>query len=81
VVPVTTYKDGDENYTNNVIVDYGEYGRLFEWKSTIKVDHIRKIDATLRVKKIRRVFISKPLQRRIQRAALYLFSRPPFTAS
>jgi hypothetical protein len=76
VVPVTTYKNGDENYVGNVVVDHGAYGNLFEWKSTIKVEFIRHIDAGLRVKKIRRGIVAKPLKRRIQRAMLYLFAQP-----
>ncbi len=68
VVPLTTYKTGDENYKTNIIIDVGKYSHMVENKTTIKVNHIRSIDKKKRVKKIIKSFISKTLQYKIQDA-------------
>ncbi len=68
VVPLTTYKDGDEKYPSNIIIDIDKYGHMVENKTTIKTNHIRSIDKKKRIKKIIRPFISKTLQIKIEEA-------------
>ncbi len=68
VVPLTTYKNGDENYTTNIIIDVDRYGDMVHNKTTIKVQHIRSIDKKKRVRKIIKTFVSKTLQLQINEA-------------
>jgi mRNA-degrading endonuclease toxin of MazEF toxin-antitoxin module len=68
VVPLTTYKNGDENYSSNVIIDIDQYGHILQNKTTIKTNHIRSIDKKKRIKKIIKPFISKTLQLKIEEA-------------
>ncbi len=68
VVPLTTYKNGDERYSTNVIIDVDKYAHMVFNKTTIKVGEIRSIDKKKRVKQIIRPFISKTLQLKINEA-------------
>lgn len=68
VVPLTSYRYGDENYSSNVIIDIDKYAHIVQNKTTIKVQHIRSIDKKRRVKKIIKPFISKTLQMMINEA-------------
>ncbi len=68
VVPLTTYREGDENYRTNVVIDIDRYGHIVENKTTIKVSHIRNIDKKRRVKDVIKPFISKTLQMKINEA-------------
>jgi len=56
VVPLTSYRDGDENYATNVVIDLMQYG------------HIRNIDKKKRIKKIIKPFVSKTLKIKIKEA-------------
>ena len=62
VVPLTSYKIGDEKYPSNIIIDTQQYGYLVKHKTTIKTNHIRSIDKKKRVKKIVKQYISKTLK-------------------
>lgn len=62
VVPLTSYRDGDENYITNIVIDVDKYGHMVQNKTTIKIGHIRNIDKKRRVKKIIKPFVSKTLQ-------------------
>jgi len=66
VIPLTTYKYGDENYPSNIVIDSNLYGYMVQDKTTIKINHIRSIDKKKRVKKIIKSFISKTLQLKIE---------------
>ena len=68
VIPLTTYRYGDENYPSNVIIDTDKYSYMVQNKTTIKTNHIRSIDKRSRVKKIERPYISKTLQLKIGEA-------------
>ena len=68
VVPLTTYRYGDENYPTNVVIDVDKYGHIVYNKTTIKVEHIRNIDKRKRIKKIIKPFVSKTLQMKIVEA-------------
>lgn len=68
VVPLTTYKFGDENYPTNVIIDIDKYGHMVKHKTTIKTHHLRSIDKKKRIKKILKPFISKTLKMKINEA-------------
>jgi mRNA-degrading endonuclease toxin of MazEF toxin-antitoxin module len=68
VVPLTTYKYGDEKYPTNVVIDTDKYSHMIENKTTIKISHIRNIDKKKRIRKIIKPFISKTLQYRINEA-------------
>lgn len=68
VVPLTSYKNGDENYPSNIIIDIDKYGHMVKNKTTIKTNHIRSIDKKKRVRKIIKPFISKTLQLKIEEA-------------
>ena len=68
VVPLTSYKDGDEKYITNVIIDTDKYAHMVKNKTTIKVGHIRNIDKKKRIKKIIKPYISKTLQMKINEA-------------
>lgn len=74
VIPITSYKEHDEKYKHNVIIEKSKYTYLVENDSTILVDKIRHIDKKLRVKKIVRSRIPNPLQRAIQKVMIKLFS-------
>ena len=73
VVPLTTYKNGDENYPVNVIINTDKYGFMINHKTTIKVNHIRSIDKKKRVKKIIKKWIPNQLKRKIRKAMLHNF--------
>lgn len=62
VVPLTTYKEDDELYPTNIVIDVDKYGHLVKNKTTIKVSHIRNIDKKKRIKQIIKPFVSKTLQ-------------------
>jgi len=68
VVPLTSYRINDENYTTNVVIDVDKYGHMVQNKTTIKVGHIRNIDKKKRVRKIIKPFVSKTLQLMINEA-------------
>jgi uncharacterized protein YifN (PemK superfamily) len=68
VIPLTSYKDGDEKYPSNVIIDIDKYSYMLRNKTTIKTNHIRSIDKKKRIKQIIRPFISKTLQLKIEEA-------------
>ena len=65
VIPLTTYKLGDENYSSNIIIDTNKYGFMVNHKTTIKTNHIRSIDKKRRIKKIIKPYISKTLKIKI----------------
>ena len=73
VIPLTSYKVGDENYLSNVIIDIDKYGYMLKNKTTIKTNHIRSIDKKKRIKKIVLKWISTPLKRKIRQAMLNNF--------
>ena len=73
VVPLTSYKMGDEKYLTNVIIDTDHYSHMVQNKTTIKTNHIRSIDKKKRIKQIIRPFISKTLQLKINEAMRYNF--------
>ena len=73
VIPLTSYRYGDENYPSNVVIDTDKYGYILRNKTTIKTHHIRSIDKKKRIKKIVLKWIPTPLKRKIRRAMLYLF--------
>jgi len=73
VVPLTSYKLGDEKYPTNVIIDTDAYSYMVQNKTTIKTNHIRSIDKKKRIKKIIRPFISKTLQLKINEAMRHNF--------
>lgn len=66
VVPLTTYKQDDENYPTNIIIDTNLYGHMVQHKTTIKINHLRSIDKKKRIKKIIKTFVSKTLQLEIE---------------
>jgi uncharacterized protein YifN (PemK superfamily) len=68
VVPLTTYKNLDEKYSTNIVIDTDKYGHMLQNKTTIKISHIRNIDKKKRIKKIIRPFVSKTLQLKINEA-------------
>jgi mRNA-degrading endonuclease toxin of MazEF toxin-antitoxin module len=68
VVPLTSYRDGDENYATNVVIDPMQYGYMVQNKTTIKIGHIRNIDKKKRIKKIIKPFVSKTLKIKIKEA-------------
>jgi len=68
VAPLTTYKNGDERYSTNVIIDIDKYSHMVYNKTTIKVGEVRSIDKKKRIKKIIKPFISKTLQLKINEA-------------
>ena len=68
VVPLTSYRMGDENYVTNIVIDTDKYGHMVENKTTIKIGHIRNIDKKKRIKKIIKPFVSKTLQYKINEA-------------
>jgi uncharacterized protein YifN (PemK superfamily) len=68
VVPLTSYRSGDQNYITNVVIDVDKYGHMVQNKTTIKVGHIRNIDKKKRIKKIIKPFVSKTLQLKINEA-------------
>jgi len=68
VVPLTSYRIGDENYVTNIVIDTDKYGHMVENKTTIKIGHIRNIDKKKRIKKIIKPFVSKTLQFKINEA-------------
>jgi len=68
VVPLTTYKYGDENYPSNVIIDVDSYGYMVFNKTSIKTNHIRSIDKKRRIKEIVKPYISKTLKLKINDA-------------
>jgi len=68
VVPLTTYRDGDENYITNIVVDVDKYGYMVKNKTTVKIGHIRNIDKKRRIKEIIKPFVSKTLQLKINEA-------------
>jgi mRNA-degrading endonuclease toxin of MazEF toxin-antitoxin module len=70
VVPLTTYKRGDENYPSNIVIDVDKYGYMVQNKTTIKINHLRSIDKRKRVKKIIKPFISKTLKLKINEVLL-----------
>ena len=73
VVPLTSYKIGDEKYPSNVVIDIDKYGYMLRNKTTIKTNHIRSIDKKKRIKKIALKWISTPLKRKIRQAMLNNF--------
>ena len=68
VVPLTSYRNGDENYITNVVVDADKYGYMVKHKTTIKIGHIRNIDKKRRIREIIKPFVSKTLQLKINEA-------------
>lgn len=68
VVPLTSYRDGDERYPTNVVIDVDRYGHMVANKTTIKVGHIRNVDKKKRIRRIIRPYISKTLQLKIGEA-------------
>ena len=68
VVPLTSYKQNDELYPTNIVIDTNQYGYMIQNKTTIKVSHIKNIDKKKRVKKIIKPFISKTLKLKIEEA-------------
>ena len=68
VVPLTSYRDNDENYITNIVIDMDKYAHMVQKKTTIKVGHIRNIDKKKRIKQIIRPFVSKTLQLKINEA-------------
>jgi uncharacterized protein YifN (PemK superfamily) len=68
VVPLSSYRSGDENYITNIVIDVDKYGYMVKNKTTIKIGHIRNIDKKKRVKKIIKPFVSKTLQMKINEA-------------
>jgi len=68
VVPLTTYRQGDEQYFTNIVIDVKQYGHMVQNKTTIKIGHIRNIDNKKRIRKIIKPFISKTLQMKINEA-------------
>lgn len=68
VVPLTTYRNGDENYITNVVVDVDKYGYMVKHRTTVKIGHIRNIDKKRRIKEIIKPFVSKTLQLKINEA-------------
>jgi len=68
VVPLTSYKYGDENYPSNIIIDTDSFGYIVNNKTTIKTHHLRSIDKKKRIKKIIKPFISKTLKKKINEA-------------
>ena len=68
VVPLTTYKDSDEKYPSNIIIDIDQYAYMVQNKTTIKTNHIRSIDKKKRIKEIIKPFVSKTLKLKINDA-------------
>ena len=68
VVPLTSYRNNDEKYITNVVIDVDKYAYMVKNKTTIKVGHIRNIDKKRRIKQIIKPFISKTLQLKINEA-------------
>lgn len=68
VIPLTSYKDEDENYKTNIIVDIGKYQNIVDKKTTIKTSLLTHIDKKIRIKKIIKPYISKLLQKEIGKA-------------
>lgn len=68
VVPLTTYRHGDEKYHSNIVINPHEYGRIVNNVTTVKVGHIRSIDKKKRITKLIRPYVSKTLQMKIGEA-------------
>jgi uncharacterized protein YifN (PemK superfamily) len=68
VVPLTTYRHGDENYPSNIIIDTDKYAYMVTNKTTIKTHHIRCIDKKRRITKILRPYVSRTLKLQIEEA-------------
>lgn len=59
VVPLTTYKQDDENYPTNIIIDTNLYGHMVQHKTTIKINHLRSIDKKKGLKRLSRPLYQK----------------------
>ena len=68
VIPLTTYRYGDENYPSNIIIDTDSYAFMVRNKTSIKTSHIRSIDKKRRIKEIVKPYISKTLKLKIEEA-------------
>jgi len=73
VVPLTSYKYGDEKYPSNVIIDIDKYGYMVKNKTTIKTNHIRSIDKKKRVKQVIKPYVSNTLKLKISEAMRHNF--------
>ena len=67
VIPLTSYREGDEKYLTNIIIDIDKYKSIVDWKTTIKTSLITTIDKKKRIKKIIKPYISKILQKEINK--------------
>ncbi len=62
VVPITEYKDRDDDFHNvNIILEPKDFGLTLEKKSTIKLDQLRFVDKS-RIIKVERKYINKTLK-------------------
>ncbi|MDX9742905.1 MAG: type II toxin-antitoxin system PemK/MazF family toxin [Arcobacteraceae bacterium] len=73
VVPITEYKDRDDNYHDtNIILNKNDFGLNLIKKSTVKLDQLRFIDKT-RIVKVERKYINKSLKHLLLKKVQGLF--------
>lgn len=73
VVPVTEYKDRDDNYPDvNIILEEKDFGLNLIKKSTIKLDQLRFIDKS-RIVRVEKKFINKTLKHLILKKVQDMF--------
>ena len=73
VVPLTEYKDRDENYPNvNVVLEQNDFGLNLIKKSTIKLEQLRFIDKS-RIVKVERKYINKTLKHLLKKKVHGMF--------
>ncbi len=73
VVPITEYKDRDDDYLNvNIVLEKNDFGLNLIKKSTIKLDQLRFVDKS-RIIKVQKKYINKTLKHLILKKVQDMF--------
>lgn len=74
VVPLTEYKDRDDDYPNtNIILEKNDFGLNLIKKSTIKLEQLRFIDKS-RIVRVERKYINKTLKHLLRKKIQEIFN-------